>query len=301
MTTSKKNIVVLSATALLIAVGVIAISSIKDAQANTAPWAWDVDETCLDSPDVYHCNIPVGALYAGAKLPDLREAVPQQVGVQNSQHTTTLRLSTAIGNTGLGQWQMHANTPATITDPQLALQQLLKADGTLWNEYEVSTFQYHPAHKHFHIAKVTSYELYNASGPTDTFDSTKTKTSAYAEKVTSCLIDWVKISDNSPNNQRAYSNCDGEFQGVSPGWLDQYRQSIPGQELDVTNIPTGYYFIVITANPVHNFIETDFNNNQAWMLIHYINDSYGNPKVEILKTSECSAAESGLCYYTANR
>jgi hypothetical protein len=300
--TTKKNIVILS-TALLIAVGIIAISSINDVQAlkpNQSPWGWQVDSSCVNPSGGYNCNIPVGANIAHALIPDLREAVPQQIGLQNAQQTTTLRLTTAIANTGSGQWQMHANQPATIQDPQLALQQLLKEDGSLWNEYEVSTFQYHPAHKHFHIAKVTSYELYEASGPTDIFDGSQTKTSAYAEKVTSCLIDWVKISDNSPNNERAYSDCAGQFQGVSPGWLDQYRQSIEGQELDVTNIPTGYYFIVITANPAHTFIETDFTNNQSWTLIHYTNDANGNPKLKILNQSTC-IEYPGLCQYSANR
>jgi hypothetical protein len=295
--TTHKHIVILSSAVILIAVGIIAISPTKDIQAMDT---WDIDPICGNLIDGYVCNIPVNAIDEGALIPDLREAVPQQIGVQNSQHTTTLRISTAIANTGEGLWQMRAENPTTQTEPQLALQQLLKADGTLWNEYTVSQFQYHPAHKHFHIASVTSYELYVASGPNAIFTGLEEKTDARAEKVTSCLIDWVKISDNSPNHERTYSACDGEFQGVSPEWMDQYRQSIPGQELDVTNIPTGYYFIVITANPEHNFIETDFTNNQSWVLVHYNNDDKGNPKLEILNQSECPEFP-GLCEYSANR
>lgn len=297
--TTKKNIVILS-TALLIAVGIIAISSINDVQAlkpNQSPWGWQVDSSCVNPSGAYNCNIPVGT---DALIPDLREAVPQQIGLQNSHQKTTLRISTAVANTGEGLWQMRAGIPATESEPQLALQQLLKSDGSLWNEYPVSQFQYHPAHKHFHIAAVTSYELYSADGPNDTYPDPEHKTDAKAEKVTSCLIDWVKISDNSPNHERTYSACDGEFQGVTPGWMDQYRQSIPGQELDVTDTPTGYYFVVITANPARNFIETDFTNNQAWLLVHYTNDSNGNPKLEILNESECPEYP-GLCEYSANR
>jgi hypothetical protein len=298
MTTSNKNIVIISATALLIAVGVITISSIKDVQADENNWIWTVDSSCGNILDGYHCNIPSGANAAHALIPDLREAVPQQIGLQNSHQTTTLRISTSVANTGDGQWQMRSDVPADEQTTQLAKQQLLLSDGSLWNEYTVSQFEYHPAHKHFHIAAVSSYELYTANGPTDTEPITKTNVGS--QKVTFCLIDWIKISDNSPNNERAYSDCNGQFQGVSPGWMDQYHQELEGQELDVTNVPTGYYFIVVTANPEHNFIEKDFTNNQAWILIHYINDGKGNPKLEILNHSECPGYP-GLCEYKPNR
>jgi hypothetical protein len=295
--TTHKNLVILSSAALLIAIGVITISSNKDIQAMDT---WSIDPVCGNPTDGYVCNVPVDAIASGALIPDLRESLPQQIGLQNSHQKTTLRMTTAISNTGEGLWQMRAENPATITEPQLALQQLVKSDGSLWNEYSVSEFAYHPAHKHFHIAAVTSYELYEASGPDAIFTGNEIKTGAKAEKVTSCLIDWVKISDNSPNHERVYSACDGEFQGVSPGWMDQYHHATEGQELDVTDIPTGYYFIVITANPERNFIETDFTNNQAWLLIHFINDPNGNPKLKILDESECPDYP-GLCEYSTNR
>ncbi|MGI0057132.1 MAG: lysyl oxidase family protein [Nitrosarchaeum sp.] len=292
-----KNVMILSVTVILITVGAITLTSIKDAQAYDDVWSWKVDSSCGNAKNGFHCNIPVGAVGI-AKIPDLREAVPQQIGLQNTQQHTTLRISTSIANIGDGQWQMRSETPATPTLPQLAKQQLLKSDGTLWNEYTVSEFQYHPEHKHFHIAAVTSYELYTASGPYDTHPTTKTGTGA--QKVTFCLIDWIKISDNSPNNERAYSLCDGQFQGVSPGWMDQYHHELEGQELDMTNVSSGYYFLVVTANPEHHFIETDFTNNQSWVLIHYNNDNKGNPKFEILNQSACPDYP-GLCAFSPNR
>jgi hypothetical protein len=298
MTTSKKNIVIVSAIALLITVGVITISSIKDAQANVSDWEWTVDSSCVNALDDYDCNIPAGAVADGALIPDLVEAVPQHMGLQNSHQKTTLRISTSVANIGDGQWQMRSDVPADEQTTQFAKQQLLLSDGSIWDEYQVSEFVYHPAHKHFHIAAVTSYELYFADGPNDTYP--KFKTNVVAQKVTSCLIDWVKISDNSPNNERVYSDCAGQFQGVSPKWMDQYHHSLEGQELDVTNLESGYYFVVITANPEHNFIEKDFTNNQAWILVYYDNDNKGNPKLEILNQSEC-IEYPGLCEYGPNR
>jgi hypothetical protein len=48
-------------------------------------------------------------------------------------------------------------------------------------------------------------------------------------KVTSCLIDWVIHIGNSPDNKRGYSSCDSGFQGINPGWVDQYHMALEGQ------------------------------------------------------------------------
>ena len=82
---------------------------------------------------------------------------------------------------------------------------------------------------------------------------------------------------------------------IDPNSLMGYRQ-----ELEVTDLRTGYYFLVLTANPEHHFIESDFSNNSSWVLFHYINDDNGNPKFEILNHSECVDVP-GLCDFNANR
>ena len=53
-------------------------------------------------------------------------------------------------------------------------------------------------------------------------------------KVTSCLIDWVRLEGNSPDNERGYSSCDSGVQGISPGWVDQYHMALEGQSIDIT-------------------------------------------------------------------
>jgi hypothetical protein len=201
----------------VVSIGTFSITSTR-AAAGITTWPWAVDPSCYVGGE-YVCNIPDGKP-SNVGIPDLREAVPQQIGLQNTNHHSYLRISTAIGNTGDGQWQMRAVIPATTTDPQGANQQLLNPDGTIWKEYLVSEFVYHPEHKHFHIADVSAYDLYSADGPADRNPSDNANTGIGARKVTFCLIDWVKIGDNSPDNQRAYSSCEGDFQGVSPGWTN---------------------------------------------------------------------------------
>ena len=92
---------------------------------------------------------------------------------------------------------------------------------------------YHPAHKHFHISDVSSFEVHANSkdGPV---------IGASAGKVTSCLIDWVRLEGNSPDNERGYSSCDSGVQGISPGWVDQYHMALEGQSIDITGAKVGH-------------------------------------------------------------
>lgn len=216
-------------------------------------------------------------------LPDLQTVVPHQIQLVNSQQREILRFSNGVANTGEGTLRMYSRAPLVQGAPQLAIQQILDTDGNVVEEYEVSEFEYHPAHKHFHINDVASFSVHMDSpvGP------------LYGDpsiKVTFCLIDWISIEGNSPNNQRTYADCFAQFQGVSPGWIDQYHQELEGQNLDITGIPPGDYYIVSTSNPANRFIESNYDNNTAYASFEIKRDSKGNPKLIVTGHSPCDSA-----------
>ncbi|OGO15568.1 MAG: hypothetical protein A2Z14_14365 [Chloroflexi bacterium RBG_16_48_8] len=41
--------------------------------------------------------------------------------------------------------------------------------------------------------------------------------------------------------QPIYTNCAAHFQGLSPGWIDVYENSLPDQWVDITGLPNGIY------------------------------------------------------------
>jgi hypothetical protein len=81
--------------------------------------------------------------------------------------------------------------------------------------------------------------------------------------------------------------------GISPGWVDQYHQSLEDQKLDITGAEPGRYYLVSTANYAGTYLEADYTNNTAWQGFDLTRDSKGNPKIALAGHSPCETP--GLC------
>ena len=219
-------------------------------------------------------------------LPDIRTVVPAHLQIVNSQQRDILRFSNGIANTGAGDWRMRPEVVSSA-NIQNAVQEILDADGNIVREVTVSTFEFHPSHNHWHIGDVALFEVRKGSptGPVVGGNSIK---------VTFCLIDWYKLDENSPSHERVYWDCATSYQGISPGWVDQYHQATEGQQLDLTTVPNGDdYYLVSTANYAGVFVETDKTNNTAWVKFRLYQDSNGNRKIQVTGHSPCEG--DGMC------
>ena len=97
-------------------------------------------------------GVVLAAPSSGALLPDLRTVVPQHLNLVNEHQRELLRFSNGIANTGEGPWQMKPEFPlGDVTQTQKAIQQLLDASGNIVEEKEVSQFEFHEQHNHWHI------------------------------------------------------------------------------------------------------------------------------------------------------
>jgi hypothetical protein len=230
---------------------------------------------------------------AGAGLyPDLRTAVPHHFTVQNSQQRELLRFSNLIGNTGAGDLRLRPEHNV-VTGTTTGFQEVFDAAGNLVVDQPVSEFVFHPAHNHWHIARVALFEIRFADD-----DGTRGDWGAVFSnqsiKTTFCLIDVIKLDDNSKTPERNYWDCFPDaHQGISAGWGDQYHQALEGQELEVTGAKPGVYYLVSTSNPDGNFLETTTANNTAWTSFQLTRDSKGNPKVTEISHSPCSGTLCG--------
>ena len=223
---------------------------------------------------------------SSALFPDMQTVVPQHLNLVNEHQREIVRFSNGIANTGLGDWRMRPAFPLNNSSgTQDAIQELLDANGNLIEEKVVSQFEFHEAHNHWHIGNIALFEVRSGSPTGPVFGGNSIKT-------TFCLIDWYKLEDNSPTKERKYFECNGAYQGISPGWVDQYHQATDGQQLDITGAPEGLYYLVSTANPDGIFLESNYKNNSAWVAFRLSRDSKGNPKIKVTGHSPCS---NGLC------
>jgi hypothetical protein len=225
---------------------------------------------------------------AGAGLlPDLQTVVPLHLGITNSHQREVLRFSNGIANTGDGPWRMRPVFPLSgSAGTQDAVQDVLDADGAVVDSEVVSQFEFHPEHNHWHISGVALFEVRAGAVDGPVFGDNSVKT-------TFCLIDWYALEGNSNTSDRTYWDCNGELQGISPGWVDQYHQSLVGQNLDITGAPAGRYYLVSTANPDGNFLEADLSNNTAWVAFDLTRDSKGNAKLAVSGHSDCEGPMCG--------
>jgi len=80
-----------------------------------------------------------------------------------------------------------------------------------------------------------------------------------------CVIDVVSLGSapnecDTPDPQK-YFSCNR--QGLSVCWADIYDTTTDGQWVDITDVPSGTYYLENETNARHFFTESNYNNNSA--------------------------------------
>jgi hypothetical protein len=239
----------------------------------------------------------------GGLEPDLQAIVPHHLGVQNTGGREYLRLDNGIANVGAGPWHLHpqtviageGGTTTAIQDIWSARDGASDPGGRVVCSFATTEFAFHPAHNHWHIGSVARFSVQIATddGRGGEIGAVFVNNLGVAQsfKTTFCLIDWIKIEDNSKTPERTYWACDrtAPFQGVSVGWIDQYHHSLEGQEIDFTGAAPGVYYLTVNVNDDGKFVESDRSNNLSWSSFRLSRDSNGNAKLTPISHSACSS------------
>lgn len=170
---------------------------------------------------------------------------------------THLRFSTSTANIGLGRLHLIGILPPLEDGTQLVMQRIFSSDGTYWDD-SAGAFVYHPTHSHTHFENWCVYRLRELLAGDGVGAIV-----AESEKTSFCVLDLAVHNSSLPNFNPTpyYVNCASGVQGLSVGWLDLYSKSLPGQNIDITDLPDGLYWLEAEVDPDNNISESDDGNN----------------------------------------
>jgi hypothetical protein len=154
----------------------------------------------------------------------------------------------------------------TGTELMDAYQYFFDAKGKQVGSAKAGTMEWdkREGHMHWHFTDFAQYRLLKADK----------KVAVLSGKEAFCLantdaVDYtIKNAKWRPGNTDLATSCGQNTsvavrQVLDVGSGDTYGQYLPGQSLDVTDLPNGTYYIEVLANPVKKLTELDTKNNSS--------------------------------------
>jgi Lysyl oxidase len=214
---------------------------------------------------------PAGA--ASDILPDLRMARLTDLKIERAPDgRKLLRFSSIIVNVGDGPMELHGQRPDTATSTMTTAQRIFDEAGE-HRDVTTDAVMYFggDGHNHWHVRDLETFELERLR---------KSSNVGTGAKHGFCFSDNYRYgSDQDPR----YTGCGqaGDLQvamGLSVGWGDLYRYSLPDQYIDITGLGRGRYRLTGTADAENWFQESDESNNSTW-----VNIRIRHGKAEVLR------------------
>ncbi len=221
-------------------------------------------------------------------LPDLVLAKPDglmvMITVVDGRTHFLVGFISAAENVGAGPLVIRGARSSTAVLTMAANQAIMTSDGSEQVVPDIGTLEYNvdPTHQHWHLQQFMTYELrrypdYKRMRP--------------GEKTGFCLGDRYTAPRDpdrklptlpaKPPEPVYRGNCDpGDPQalsveeGISVGYGDVYSAFRDGQQIDLTGIPAGMYWLVYRVNVPHRLVESNYRNNTS-SLVFYLHWPHG--------------------------
>ncbi|HVF75450.1 MAG TPA: lysyl oxidase family protein [Acidimicrobiales bacterium] len=213
------------------------------------------------------------------------EAYPPVLGYDEATQTFTygpndLYFDTHARNLGSVPLDLVADDPSNVNGSSVSQCVSWTTNLGCRERVTVGGFVWHDIHTHFHFEDFASYELRRLRR-NGTVDYRQRGLIATSEKVSFCLLDSIRIRDDSSPVLR-YTSCTHAQEGISPGWADIYGSNLEGQSVSLAGVSDGRYALVINMNPGGHVLETDATNNRVVAIVEMTNLATPEPTVSIV-------------------
>jgi hypothetical protein len=227
-------------------------------------------------------------LRTGAYLVDHEEegtpsCYPEEIAERGARRC--LRFDQVIANVGDGPFELRYRMEGLATEQQLR-QRVQASDGS-FDEFTVDTYEFHPAHAHFHYKNFGQAFLHRLNA-----DGTMEKVRE-SRKNGFCMIDVENTRFGLDDHGLPYKGeaprtyyfprCNAPTErdehgtymvnGISVGWADVYNWFLADQYIEISGVPDGLYVIETRANPIRTVHETTYDDNNARATIRLQGDT----------------------------
>ena len=217
-------------------------------------------------------GVPFDASTVNDLLPDITvrrdDLYDNEISVNVEPGRRHLKLSVATPNIGLGKLYLYGVLPANPDGTQDVRQRVFRSDGSFFDRL-AGRFLYHPQHDHIHVEGWSQFHLREVLA-----DSGVGAIVASGAKTSFCILDLTIHDSSLPNYNPSgeFHSCTSTIQGLSVGWADIYSKDLPGQNIDITDVPDGVYWLEAVVDPDSTILEARDNNNASRILV-----TLGNP------------------------
>jgi hypothetical protein len=228
-------------------------------------------------------SAPAGAV--SDQLPDLGMAHPQDLRIEKTSSGKLLRFSSIVVNVGVGPFEVHGERAEGASNMTTQQRIFDSAGGS--RDVSTAAIMYFSGdgHNHWHVRDLEHFELI----PLDNGNRPRT-----GAKHGFCFYDNYRYGSSKPTVYTRASGACGTssslqtFMGLSVGWGDRYRYTLPDQYIDISGLTSGQYRLWATADANDWFVESDDSNNFAWVDI-----KISRTKVSVLRYGPSAQRISG--------
>jgi Lysyl oxidase len=190
---------------------------------------------------------------------------------------TCLRFQQEAANDGEGALELRFAIPKNPNDTSHnVFQRTFFSDDPVshYQDTLAGTWEFHAAHQHYHYNNFAQSNLLAADSRGQPMGPAPVRT---GRKVSFCIEDEVLDPNKwgeagvGPRTYHApdclftaFSDANFNYliQGITKGWADIYEWYLPGQYIEVTEVPDGDYVLETIVDPDDKILESDDNNDR---------------------------------------
>jgi hypothetical protein len=221
-------------------------------------------------------------------LPDFDQRAPESLTIAGGPGAWRLGFTSLVDNIGIGPSVLvGVRTPGQ--NRMTGTQRVGLANGNVRTYRGVAQFRYtnSPPHHHWHLMRFDTFEMRTPDGVLLVRD----------RKSGFCLADHYGAAPGHWPGRRPHflGNCE-QFKpeathvlmGTTPGYTDRYPAFFHGQNIDITDVPTGVYVLTHRVNASMQLRELRYDNNAASLRVR-LTWREGYPTVRVLRKCPATA------------